>query len=75
MDSFPAGSTRGQFRIAFTQVRHKKLPLEIRVSVGKLATNSAVYAAKVKGDLFLIAPAINHFMQNTAAMFKKLKCT
>ena len=73
MDSFPAGSTPGQFGIAFTQVIQKKLPIEIQVSVGKPATKSAVDAAKGKVNLFLTAPTINHFMQNTAAMFKKVK--
>jgi uncharacterized protein len=73
MDSFPAGSTPGQFGIAFTQIIQKKLPVEIQVSVGKPATKSAVDAAKGKVDLFLTAPTINHFMQNTAAMFKKVK--
>ena len=73
MDSFPAGSTPGQFGIAFTQIIQKKLPVEIQASVGKPATKSAVDAAKGKVDLFLTAPTINHFMQNTAAMFKKVK--
>lgn len=73
MDSFPAGSTPGQFGIAFTQIIQKKLPVEIQVSVGKPATKSAVDAAKGKVDLFLTAPTINHFMQNSAAMFKKVK--
>ncbi len=73
MDSFPAGSTPGQFGIAFTQMIQKKLPIEIQVSVGKPATKSALDAAQGKVDLFLTAPTINHFMQNTAAMFKKVK--
>lgn len=73
MDSFPAGTTPGQFGIAFTQVVQKNLPIEIQVSVGKPATKSAVDAAKGKVDLFLTAPTINHFMQNKGAMYKKVK--
>lgn len=73
MDSFPAGSTPGQFGIAFTQVVQKNLPIEIQVSVGKPATKSAVDAAKQKVDLFLTAPTINQFMQTNTAMFAKVK--
>ncbi|MCB1741111.1 MAG: TAXI family TRAP transporter solute-binding subunit [Gammaproteobacteria bacterium] len=72
MDSFPAGSTPGQFGIAFTQVVQKHLPIEIQVSVGKPATKSAVDAAKGKVDLFLSAPTVNHFMQTKTAMFAKV---
>lgn len=73
MDSFPAGSTPGQFGIAFTQIIQKHLPIEIQVSVGKPATKSAVDAAKQKVDLFLTAPTINQFMQTNTAMFAKVK--
>ena len=73
MDSFPAGSTAGQFGIAFTQVVQKHLPIEIQVSVGKPATKSAVDAAKGKVDLILTAPSINYFMQKRIAMYKKVK--
>lgn len=73
MDSFPAGSTPGQFGIAFTQVVQKHLPIEIQVSVGKPATKSALDAAKQKVDLILTAPTINQFMQTNTAMFKKVK--
>jgi len=73
MDSFPAGSTPGQFGIAFTQVVQKNMPVEIQVSVGKPATKSAIDAAKGKVDLFLTAPTINFFMQKQAAMYKKVK--
>lgn len=73
MDSFPAGSTPGQFNIAFTQVVQKNLPIEIQVSVGKPATKSAVDAAKKKVDLFLTAPTINQFMQTNTAMYAKVK--
>jgi len=73
MDSFPAGSTPGQFGIAFTQMVQKHLPLEIQVSVGKPATKSAIDAAQGKVDLFLTAPTINQFMQTRTAMFKKVE--
>lgn len=72
MDGFPAGSTPGQFGIAFTQMIQKKLPIEIQVSVGKPATKSAIDAAQGKVDLFLTAPTINQFMQTQTAMFKKV---
>ncbi|MEC9346777.1 MAG: TAXI family TRAP transporter solute-binding subunit [Pseudomonadota bacterium] len=72
MDSFPAGSTTGQFGIAFTQVIQKHLPIEIQSSVGKPATKSAVDAAQFKVDLFTTAPSINHFMQTKTAMFAKV---
>ena len=73
MDSFPAGSTPGQFSIAFTQIVQKHLPVEIQVSVGKPATKSAVDAAMQKVDLFLTAPSINQFMQTKTAMFAKVE--
>lgn len=73
MDSFPAGSTPGQFSIAFTQVVQKHLPIEIQVSVGKPATKSAVDASQQKVDLFLTAPSINQFMQTGTAMFAKVE--
>lgn len=73
MDGFPAGSTPGQFGIAFTQMVQKHLPLEIQVSVGKPATKSALDAAKGKVDMFLTAPTINQFMQTRTAMFKKVE--
>lgn len=73
MDSFPAGSTTGQFGIAFTQVIQKYLPVEIQSSVGKPATKSAVDAAQFKVDLFTTAPSINHFMQTQTVMFAKVE--
>lgn len=72
MDSFPAGTTTGQFGIAFTQIVQKHLPIDIQVSTGKPATKSAVDAAKRKVDLFTTAPSINHFMQTNTAMFAKV---
>ncbi|MDF1722392.1 MAG: TAXI family TRAP transporter solute-binding subunit [Minwuia sp.] len=72
MDGFPAGTTPGQFGIAFTQMVQKHLPVEIQVSVGKPATKSALDAAQGKVDLFLSAPTINQFMQTQTAMFKKV---
>ncbi len=73
MDSFPAGTTPGQFGIAFTQIVQKHMPVEVQVSVGKPATKSAIDAAKKKVDLILTAPTINHMMQKQAAMYKKVK--
>lgn len=72
MDGFPAGSTPGQFAIAFSQLIQKKMPVEIQVSVGKPATKSAIDAAQGKVDLFTTAPTINQFMQTQTAMFSKV---
>jgi len=72
MDSLPAGTSAGQFNIAFSQVVQKYLPYQIQISVGKPATKSALAASKQQIDLFVTAPTINHFMQKKAAMFKKI---
>jgi len=72
MDSFPPGTSPGQFGIAFTQVVQKHMPVTIQVSAGKPATKSAIDAAKKNVDLFLTAPTINHFMQTKSAMYKKV---
>lgn len=73
MDSNPPGTTVGQFMIAFTQVVQKNLPIEIQMSTGKPATKSAVDAALQKVDLYTGAPTINWYMQNSAAMYAKVK--
>ena len=44
MGSAPAGSTVGQFGIAFSQVAQKHAPVQIQVSVGKTATKMAIDA-------------------------------
>jgi TRAP transporter TAXI family solute receptor len=72
MDSFPPGTTAGQFGIVFTQIVQKNTPYKIQVSSGKAATKSAIAAAKKQVDLILTAPTINHFMQKKAAMYKKV---
>ena len=72
MDSNPAGTTVGQFMIAFTQVVQKNLPVEIQMSTGKPATKSAIDAAQQKVDLYTGAPTINWYMQNGAAMYAKV---
>lgn len=72
MDGFPAGTTAGQFGIAFTQIVQRHLPVDIQVSTGKPATKSAVNAANRKVDLIITAPTINHFMQSRTAMFAKV---
>ncbi|ANK82686.1 MAG: hypothetical protein TEF_19205 [Rhizobiales bacterium NRL2] len=72
MDSNPAGTTVGQFMIAFSQVVQKYLPIEIQISTGKPATKSAVDAARQQVDLYTGAPTINWYMQNKAAMFAKV---
>jgi hypothetical protein len=73
MDSNPPGTTVGQFMIAFSQVVQKHLPIEIQISTGKPATKSAVDAALQKVDLYTGAPTINWYMQNSAAMYAKVK--
>lgn len=73
MDSNPAGTTVGQFMIAFTQVAQKYLPVEIQVSTGKPSTKSTVDGAQKKVDLYTGAPTINWYMQNQAAMFAKVE--
>ena len=72
MDVLSAGSTSGQFGIAFSQIIQKNLPIEIQTSSGKPATKSAVDAAMGKVDLFTSAPAINYFMQKKLAMYAKV---
>ncbi len=72
MDGLPAGTSAGQLGIAFSQVAQKYLPYTIQISTGKPATKSALAASKQEIDLFVTAPTINYFMQNKAAMFKKV---
>lgn len=73
MDNLPAGTSAGQFGIAFSQVVQKYLPYKIQISTGKPATKSALAASKKNIDLFVTAPTINHFMQTKTAMFKKVE--
>ena len=72
MDVLSAGSTSGQFGIAFSQIIQKNLPIEIQTSSGKPATKSAVDAAMGKVDLFTSSAAINHYMMNKLAMYAKV---
>ncbi|MBT3788542.1 MAG: TAXI family TRAP transporter solute-binding subunit [Alphaproteobacteria bacterium] len=73
MDAFPAGSSIGQFGIAYSTVVQKYTDVKIQVSTGKPGTKSAIDSANKRVDLFTTSPAVNFFMRKKMAMYKKVK--
>ncbi len=63
------GASTFAFTTTFQRVVQRELPMRLNVTSGMTATRSTLDAARGDVDLYISAPAINHFMSNGIAMY------
>ncbi|MGY6534657.1 MAG: TAXI family TRAP transporter solute-binding subunit [Pararhodobacter sp.] len=63
------GSSAFIFTTTMQRVAQRELPVRFNVTSGMTGTRSTLDAARGEVDLYISAPAINHFMASGSAMF------
>lgn len=66
------GSSTFVYTTTFQTVAQRELPVRFNVTSGMTSTRSTLDAARGQVDLYISAPAINHFMKNGIAMYKDM---
>lgn len=66
------GSSSFTFTTTMQTIVQRETPIRMNVTSGQTATRSTLDAAKGNVDLFISAPAINHYMKEGIAMYKDM---
>jgi TRAP transporter TAXI family solute receptor len=67
------GSSPFIFMTTFQTIVQKYLPVQLNVTSGAASTRSTLDAARKQVELFISAPAVNHYMETGTEMFAKTK--
>lgn len=63
------GSSSFAYTTTFQRIAQRDLPVRFNVTSGMTSTRSTLDAARGQVDLYISAPAINHFMKTGTAMY------
>ncbi len=66
------GSSAFTFSTTMQSVIQRNLPYRVNMTVGQTSTRSTLDAARGQVDLYISAPAINHYMKTGTAMFANM---
>lgn len=66
------GTSAFAFTTTFQTIAQRELPVRMNVTAGMTSTRSTLDAARGQVDLYVSAPAINHFMMNGLAMYSEM---